>query len=252
MQNEVWKDVVGYEGYYIISNYGNLINKCSKKLKPFITHGYLYYHLSKKGKYSHARAHRLVAIAFIPNPDNLPYINHKDCNKQNNFVENLEWCTAQHNSKHAFDNGRNRGIFINGHININRKLTLEQVVEIKKLLKEGLSQYKVAKLFNVSRGTISAIVYGFTWREEGTSRPIKSKGFITPTEEQKSNAKFKKNGFKFNEKWNIDDIYKTRHNQLMKVVGIRKDGVALIEMIEPYKSRAHTQKHIPIDWIKQS
>lgn len=96
---EVWKDVVGYEGLYKISNKGRIIScgtgnymKLSKDSKRYITCG-----LTKDKKQLMHRVHRLVAMAFIPNPNNYPQVNHKDENKSNNCVENLEWCTDDYN-----------------------------------------------------------------------------------------------------------------------------------------------------------
>lgn len=67
--------------------------------------GYLHVYLYNNGKRTTANIHRLVAEAFIPNPNNLPQINHKDTNKQNNHIDNLEWCTAKENTQHAIKNG---------------------------------------------------------------------------------------------------------------------------------------------------
>ena len=94
---EEWKDIKGYEGLYKISNKGRVYNI---KLKRFMGHEsnkYMCVELGKDGKYKNYKVHRLVAQAFIPNPDNLPFINHKDENKLNNCVENLEWCTREYN-----------------------------------------------------------------------------------------------------------------------------------------------------------
>ncbi len=115
---EVWKDVVGYEGYYQVSNLGRVkslqtkayshAKKCAipvmreKILKPFPdTDKYLMIDLKKDGNRNCQKVHRLVAKAFITNPDNLPQVNHKDENKQNNCVDNLEWCTNQYNSTYG-------------------------------------------------------------------------------------------------------------------------------------------------------
>lgn len=102
---EVWKDIVGYEGLYQVSNWGRVrsLNYRHaigniKILVPYSDRiGYLHIELSGK-KFL---VHRLVAIAFIPNPNNYPVVNHKDCNPQNNRVENLEWCTQKYNTNYA-------------------------------------------------------------------------------------------------------------------------------------------------------
>lgn len=105
MTEEIWKDITGYEGLYQVSNLGRVKSlydgghKCFRYLilKPSINNGYLYVKLTVNGKCKSKAIHRLVAEAFIPNPDNLEQINHIDENKQNNNIENLEWCTRSYN-----------------------------------------------------------------------------------------------------------------------------------------------------------
>lgn len=104
--NEVWKDIVGYEGFYKISNFGNVKSFHYGKeylLKLGIEKDKLYHKVSlnKYGKIKTIRVHRLVAKAFIPNPYNLPDVNHKDENKQNNMVQNLEWCDKEYNNNYG-------------------------------------------------------------------------------------------------------------------------------------------------------
>lgn len=99
---EIWKDVVWYEWLYRVSSFGNVY---SIKRKMFLKKnaGYNpYYRLRvyKDGKWEANSFHRLVAIAFIPNPENKPQVNHKDWNKLNNKLENLEWVTALENNQH--------------------------------------------------------------------------------------------------------------------------------------------------------
>lgn len=106
MIKEEWKDIKGFEGVYQISNLGRI--KSFKKYKD----GYILSNKNSKGGYfsivlkdckkeKHTRVHRLVAETFIPNPNNFPVVNHIDGNKQNNRVDNLEWCTIKHNVNHA-------------------------------------------------------------------------------------------------------------------------------------------------------
>ena len=99
MINEIWKDVKDYEGLYKISNLGNIRGMKSNKVLVLSSSpsGYKFIRLFKKSKGKNYRIHRLVAEAFIPNIDNLPFINHKDENTENNCVDNLEWCTASYN-----------------------------------------------------------------------------------------------------------------------------------------------------------
>lgn len=99
MFNEVWKDIVGFEGYYQVSSCGRVRRSDNHKIKssPLNAYGYPQVNLYKDGKSHLYRVHRLVATAFIPNPNNLPMINHKDEVTTNNNVNNLEWCDAKYN-----------------------------------------------------------------------------------------------------------------------------------------------------------
>ena len=117
---EEWADIEGYEGLYQVSSLGrvkSLSNDKKRKekiLKAFNNRkGYLKVMLSKNSKRKKYLIHRLVAQAFIDNPDNLPCINHKDENKENNCVDNLEWCTVRYNINyglHNFKSASNRSI----------------------------------------------------------------------------------------------------------------------------------------------
>ena len=106
---EVWKDISGFEGLYKISSFGRIMSFKKDKngviLKNTNRKGdYFSFVLQGKGKKTKStRIHRLVAEAFIPNPNNLPEVNHKDGNKQNNRVENLEWCSRSYNAKHSLN-----------------------------------------------------------------------------------------------------------------------------------------------------
>ena len=102
---EVWKDIEGYEGLYEISNLGNvksLVDSNGVAREKILKHikarnGYLKVDLCKNKTKKHFLVHRLVANAFLPNPQNLPCVNHKDEFRTNNSVENLEWCTHKYN-----------------------------------------------------------------------------------------------------------------------------------------------------------
>ena len=111
-ESEIWKDVVGYDGYYQVSDRGNVRSVTRKDsigrkiggriLKPrYNRGGYLLINLCKNGKVRTKLIHRLVAEGFIPNPESLPQINHIDEVKDNNNVENLEWCTSKDNINHG-------------------------------------------------------------------------------------------------------------------------------------------------------
>ena len=110
---EEWKDIKSYRGFYQVSNLGKIKNLKRKEvlLKPYISkQGYLNVKLIdpyfKKG--NNYLVHRLVAEAFIPNPENKPQVNHKDGNKLNNSVDNLEWVTSSENNQHAYNTGLNK------------------------------------------------------------------------------------------------------------------------------------------------
>ena len=111
-EGEIWKDVVGYEGLYKVSDKGNIysverigangqeLGGIILKPRPTIK-GYLQVHLCKNGKIKNNYIHRLVAEAFIPNPNDYPEVNHLDEDKANNYVKNLEWCTRERNMNHG-------------------------------------------------------------------------------------------------------------------------------------------------------
>ena len=123
MENEIWKPIEGYEGLYEVSSLGNVRSldrldiykgkykryfKGKNLIPIFDRGGYLQIMLSKNGKVQTYKLHRLVAKAFIPNPDNLPQVNHKDENKQNNCVDNLEWCDSTYNINYGTRNEKHR------------------------------------------------------------------------------------------------------------------------------------------------
>lgn len=101
------KDVVGFESLYFVSSDGCLYNRKMKKHKPHVhpVTGYCQQILRKDGKQYMRYMHRLVAEAFLPNPDYLPEVNHKDGCKLNNTVSNLEWVNRSQNMRHAYQNG---------------------------------------------------------------------------------------------------------------------------------------------------
>lgn len=113
MKDEIWRDVNGYEGLYEVSNLGRVrslnYNKTGE-IRMLIVQkhrcGYLQVGLWKDGKHKTCTVHRLVAEAFIPNPDNLPEVNHINEDKQSNIVTNLEWCNAAYNSNYGTRNER--------------------------------------------------------------------------------------------------------------------------------------------------
>jgi hypothetical protein len=112
MKEEIWKDIEGYEGYYQVSDLGRVKRLPRGRQWPYrqthnnirkqhVKNGYLQVNLSKDNKVKWVGVHRLVAMAFIPNPNNYPQVNHIDECKTNNVVTNLEWCTQSQNQMHG-------------------------------------------------------------------------------------------------------------------------------------------------------
>ncbi|PUZ30959.1 helix-turn-helix domain-containing protein [Staphylococcus arlettae] len=177
MENkELWKDIPGYEGIYQVSSYGN-VKSVNRKITNSIgttriykekllkinkdRYGYPICKLWKNSKGKNHTIHRLVAICFIKNVDDKPLVNHVDGNKCNNHISNLEWCTSSENDLHAFSLGL-RSVHKGEKCNF-AKLNSDEVKEIKKLKKEGITQREIAKLFNVSEGNVSQIINGQRW-----------------------------------------------------------------------------------------
>ena len=180
---KIWKDIEGYEGLYQVSSSGE-IRSLSKpyfsdkpNMRPEKTkalrkkkNGYLQVGLYKDGKAKSFTIHRLVAKAFIPNPNNLPYVNHKDENKSNNHCDNLEWCTASYNLHYG---------------NALKKLSISKINHPSKSFpvvqldatdtviatypsaneaegQTGINQAQISKCCNKNKGYYSA--GGFKWR----------------------------------------------------------------------------------------
>lgn len=158
---EIWKDIKGLEGSYQVSNLGRVkslarvIKRSDNKIQTFKerilkvlpdNNGYSRVSLPINGKQTKVRIHRLVAKAFIDNPDNRLQVNHIDGNKSNNHITNLEWCTTKENVIHAYKIGLKKPT--------NRKLTEEQILEIKNSSLKGVV---LTKKFKVSKGLISNI-----------------------------------------------------------------------------------------------
>lgn len=164
---EIWKDIVNYEGFYQVSNMGrvksfNYMNTGKEKIIiGFNGRGYKRIVLFKNGKHKHMQIHRLVGIAFIPNPDNKPCINHIDGNKSNNRADNLEWCTPKENIEHAVKNGK----FKTGENHQTSKLTEKQILEIRSLYATGYYSHRnLANLYNVDHSQIRNIIIRKHWK----------------------------------------------------------------------------------------
>jgi hypothetical protein len=154
-------DILGYEGLYSVSRDAKVYSWKSKKyLKPQIQNsGYMTVGLYLNKKCKVVPVHRIVAQTFLPNPYNLKTVNHKDFNKTNNDVSNLEWMTHQENSLHS----TNRGI-ISGENNGNSKLTKEQVIQIRGKYKFRKYTYgDLAKEYGILKTYVGRIINRKVW-----------------------------------------------------------------------------------------
>lgn len=158
---ELWRNIDGYKGVYQVSSLGRIRsfkNKETRILKQRInSRGYLYINLSENAKYKSYTVHRLVAIAFL-GKSNLT-VNHKNGNKLNNTIENLEWITDLDNRKHAKENN----LTAKGERNGRHKLTLFSVKLLRYKYKNGKSIRSLSREFNISRSVITKIVNNISW-----------------------------------------------------------------------------------------
>lgn len=179
-EKEVWKDIAGYDGLYQVSNMGRVkslertrnMNLPGRKkrapvseriLKFGQSQGYQAVTLARDGVNKKIRLHKLVALAFIPNPDNKPEINHKDGNKHNNCADNLEWVTPIENQRHAISSGLRDDSFRRKTVNQydrdgNFIRSWNGYVEIKDVL--GLPPQAICGCCKGRNPT----AYGYVWR----------------------------------------------------------------------------------------
>lgn len=155
-----WYLVEGYPNY-MVSDYGEVINTNTMRiLRKDNRKGYFSVRLSKDNESKAFSVHRLVATAFLGNPYKLPQVNHKDGDRENNYVGNLEWCTQEFNLRHQQENG----LCPKGQANGNSKLTESEVISIIKLNNGKLTRKEVAKKFNCSADNIGQIWKNKTWK----------------------------------------------------------------------------------------
>jgi hypothetical protein len=155
---EIWKDIEGYEGLYKISSIGSIAN--SKRLLKQQTDSKCYktIRLFSDGLGKPYFIHRLVAIAFVPNPENKPQVNHIDGVKSNNELINLEWCTAKENINHAMRSG-----LINMHTN-SAKISMSKANEIRRIYDSGYYTYKsISEMYPISSVMVGHIIRGTHW-----------------------------------------------------------------------------------------
>jgi len=174
LNDENWKKIKDWEDYYIhpsgfVKSVKVLINKQKKTitikekiLKMFTVKGYLSVNLVKikNGKETRksARVHRLVAESFLKKINGKTQVNHKDRNKLNSNINNLEWCTPSENEKHSY---KKLGKITNGIKR--RKIPVQEINKIKKLYKKGITQKEIANKYKVDQSTISNIIRGKTY-----------------------------------------------------------------------------------------
>ena len=157
---EVWKPFCIQGRIYYVSNTGRVKNKYNKILHAVVgSSGYEEICLCVNYKRYYKRVHRLVAQAFLPNPNNYPCVNHINGNKLDNNVSNLEWCTVAHNTQHSYNHGYQRGK------SGNCKLSDAQVILIRRLRLAGLSRFEVCALFpEIKQSTIFDCYYYETYK----------------------------------------------------------------------------------------
>ena len=153
--NEEWRAVVGYEGYYEVSNLGRV--KRRKILKHDIVFGYSRVTLCINNKPKHYYSHCLVAKAFIPNINNKPFVNHIDNNRQNNIVSNLEWVTQQENINYCIKQGRNTKGEMQGVSSLKN-------IDIHYIRNSGLPTKELAVKYGQSEVNINRIKRYASWK----------------------------------------------------------------------------------------
>ena len=169
---EEWKDIVGYEGLYQVSNLGRIRairNSAYKILEGQKKQsGYIGCALSKNGIIKHYRVHRLVAEAFIQNAENKPQVNHINGIKTDNNVKNLEWCTAKENINHSYKVGLSKGRRDGKNV-LSKKIRQYSLDGV--LIKEWESAMQIQREMGFNNSAISACClnkqkqsYGYVWR----------------------------------------------------------------------------------------
>jgi hypothetical protein len=157
--NMNWKDIPGFVHYQVsddgqIRRGNKLLSQFTKGIKPYLNVNLFYAPQKHKG----VRVHRMVALAYIPNPENKPQVNHIDGNPKNNNVSNLEWCNASENVTHSYKLG------LQIPFGKPKKLTPEIVRKIKIAIRSGHTQQKIADTFFISRALVAKIRDNKCWK----------------------------------------------------------------------------------------
>lgn len=160
---EIWKDIEGYEGLYQVSNLGRVkslkrLHTKERIISHFLNHGgYARVNLWKDNKSKKYSVHRLVAEAFVPNPDRKPQVNHIDENKQNNHADNLEWCTQLENHNHGTINERISKSLTN---HIRKSKPVSAFDDEGNLIFSFPSIYEASRQMGVSATSITSCIHG--------------------------------------------------------------------------------------------
>jgi len=177
---EVWRDVVGWEDRYEVSSLGIVKSKSYLKhtenmhgpmsfwTKPKVMRqtnnasGYLTIDLRRDKTRATGLVHRLVATAFLENPENLPIVNHMDSNRKNNCKSNLEWCTHQYNVQHSYDTGSNSNA---GDLHPRKVLSEALVREMRLKYNTGTTRKQLVEEYGFKYCTIDKAVRGINWSQ---------------------------------------------------------------------------------------
>lgn len=194
LDGEEWRPIEGFDGYQV-SSYGRV--KSFKRGKPRIMkfalspNNYIVYSLRPSGVYSDKQMnlHRLVAEAFIPNPDNKPQVNHRDGCKFNNNVNNLEWATPAENVQHAY----NTGLMQSGAKHCASKIRSEADIIYVRENPDNLTGEKLAEMFGVTKSTISNIQTGKTHKQMDGKIRAPKRPRISDDIRQQIKSRYKKN-----------------------------------------------------------
>ena len=189
--DEEWRDIVGYEDYYMVSNIGRVKSKDrirengkgaylhkGRILKQTNTStGYKSVKLCLDGKDKTFKVHRLVAIAFIPNTDNKPFINHIDGNPLNNTLDNLEWVTNRENIIHAIESGLRKTFDVAEDVisdmYINKSMSIKQIADYFKVSRSCIE--KVLRKYGISKKTLSEVKNKYNLTNEWVIEQLKHK-----------------------------------------------------------------------------
>lgn len=220
MEQEIWVSVLGFEGRYEVSNLGRIkiLNSRYRRHSDIVwtrvVRGYETVGLTLNGKSKHTMVHRVIAIAFIPNPENKPCVNHINGIKTDNRIENLEWVTHAENTKHAVDTGLLKGPC--GEKNGCTALSNQQAIDIYNSTEKS---DVLAIVYGVSKWVINSIKKGERWNTVTGAPAYQVKGFRDKLKEEdvieiytshlsaKELASIKRvsigmvHGIRFNRKW---------------------------------------------------